>query len=104
MNHETCAGCRYGKEHRIAFNHKKALPAKEVLARVHTDTTPLEMVSLGGYRHILSFIDEHSRFAIVYLIKTKDETVAKWRIYKAYVERLHNTKIKEIKEIWCDNI
>ena len=49
---------------------------------------------------MLSFIDEWTRFAIVFLLKTKDETAACWEKFKAYVERLHGVKILELR---CDN-
>ena len=100
MNHESCKGCHYGKENRHPFNRKNNLPAKAILDRIHSDTAPFSIPSLGGHKHILTFIDEFSRFTTVYLLQTKDETIHKWRIYRAKMERLHSRKIKELH---CDN-
>ena len=58
------------------------------------------LLSLAGARYILSFIDEHTRYSVIYFLKTKDQTVGHWQMYRAYAERHIGLKIKELR---CDN-
>lgn len=101
QNNESCIGCHYGKETRKPFNKKNQRPATACLDRIHTDILHVEVESLAGHRYVLTFIDEWSRFAILFFLATRDkETVnEKWLTYKAYAQRLHQRKIKELR---CD--
>ena len=58
------------------------------------------LLSLAGARYILSFIDEYTRYSVIYFLKTKDQTIDYWKIYRAYVERHLDSKIKGLQ---CDN-
>jgi hypothetical protein len=40
----------------------------------------------GGKRYFITFIDDCTRFCYVYLLKTKDEALHYFKIYKAKVE------------------
>ena len=60
----------------------------------------METPSLGGKKYLITFIDEYSHFAFVYLLKTKDEAAIKYTEFCAYVENFHHTKIIELR---CDN-
>ncbi|TPX52133.1 hypothetical protein PhCBS80983_g06510, partial [Powellomyces hirtus] len=53
--------------------------------------------SLAGARYILTFIDEFTRYSVVFSLKNKDETSAHWRTFRTHAERHHNLKIKEIR-------
>ena len=59
-----------------------------------------KLPSLAGARYILSFIDEYTRYSVIYLLKHKSETVNRWQTYRAYAERHLDRKIKELR---CDN-
>lgn len=58
------------------------------------------VLSLAGARYILSFIDEYTRYSVIYFLKTKDQTIGHWQTYRAYAERHLDSKIKELR---CDN-
>ena len=58
------------------------------------------LLSLAGARYILSFIDEYTRYSVIYFLKTKDQTIGHWQTYRAYAERHLDIKIKELR---CDN-
>lgn len=60
----------------------------------------LNQPSLGGYKYLVTFIDEYTRYATVYPLLKKGEVFARWKTFKARVERLHGGKIKELR---CDN-
>ena len=61
------------------------------------DLTPLELIhsdlcemndklTKGGRRYFMTFIDNCIRFCYVYLLKTKDEALHYFKVYKAEVE------------------
>jgi hypothetical protein len=61
------------------------------------DLAPLELIdsnlcemngelTKGGKRYFMSFIDDCTSFCYVYLLKSKDETLNYFKIYKAEVE------------------
>jgi transposase InsO family protein len=48
----------------------------------------------GGQRYFMIMIDDASRYCYVYLLKTKDEALNCFKIYKAKVENRLEKKIK----------
>ena len=44
------------------------------------------MLTRGGSRYLITFIDDCSRFTYVYLLKNKDEAFDVFKVYKAEVE------------------
>ena len=57
--------------------------------------------SLSGYVYYVSFIDDYSRKACVYFLKSKDEVFGKFKQVKALIENLSERKIKILRS---DNI
>ena len=53
----------------------------------------------GGKRYFITFIDDHTRYTYVYLLKTKDEVFEKFKEFKSEVE---NQKEKRIKVLRSD--
>ena len=51
----------------------------------------------GGKRYFMTFIDDCTRFCYVYLLKTKDEALHYFKIYKAEVENQLERKIKLLR-------
>ncbi|CAB0040444.1 unnamed protein product [Trichogramma brassicae] len=95
-NNYVCEGCVYGKQHRAS--HQKT--AKETLELVHVDLGEMDVRSLGGAKYFLLFKDDYSHYKTVYLLKTKDEAVAK---LKAYVKLVENQFGKMIKTLRSDH-
>ena len=44
------------------------------------------MVTRGGNRYFITFIDNFSKFTFVYLMKTKDQAFDMFKIYKSEFE------------------
>ena len=61
---------------------------------------PIYAESLQGNLYILTFIDDFSRFAFTFNIKTRDKIFECFEVFKEYVE---NTTSMKIKEIQTDN-
>jgi transposase InsO family protein len=55
------------------------------------------VLSKGGKRYFMTLINDVTRFCYVYLLKTKDETLDHFKIYKAEVENQLERKIKHLR-------
>jgi transposase InsO family protein len=80
-------------------------PHKVVEAR---DLAPLELIHSDlcemngeltkcGKRYFMTLIDDCTRFCYIYLLKSKDETLHYFKIYKAEVENQLGRKIKHVR-------
>jgi transposase InsO family protein len=68
------------------------------LELVHSNLCEMnEELTKGGKRYFMTFIDDCTRFCYVYLLKTKDEALHYFKIYKAEVENQLERKIKWLK-------
>lgn len=95
-----CVVCCKGKQTRASFKHT-GRRATGVLDLIHSDLCgPMETMSFGGARYFLTFVDDFTHKAFVYLLKTKDEVFNKFKEFKQLVE---NQKGKKIKSIRTDN-
>ena len=66
-----------------------------ILDYVHSDIWgPVQVVSKGGARYFMSFIDDYSKKVWVYFLKNKFEAFAKFKKWKAEVENQTGRKIK----------
>ncbi|KAJ9535862.1 hypothetical protein OSB04_un000976 [Centaurea solstitialis] len=70
----------------------------EILELVHSDIYELNgVITRGGCRHFITFIDDHSKFTYVYLMKTKDQAFDMFKIYKSMVETQKGKKLKILR-------
>ena len=68
------------------------------LELIHSDVCEMNReLTKGGKRYFITFIDDCTRFCYVYLLKTKDEALHYFKIYKAEVENQLEKKIKRIR-------
>lgn len=80
----NCEVCLEGKMTRFKFPQKSLNRTQKVLDLVHSDVCgPMQTETPSGKRYILTFIDDFSRFTIIYLLKNKFEVFSK---FKEYVE------------------
>lgn len=78
----VCVGCQYRKAHQLPFE-ESTFKAKEPLELIHSDVFgPVKQASIGGMRYMVTFIDDFSRYAWVYFMKEKSETISKFRQFK----------------------
>lgn len=83
-----CITCAKGKQARHAFNNT-GHRAHGLLDLVHTDVCgPMSVNSIGGSKYFVTFIDDHSREAFVYNIKSKSEVFAKFVQFKKFVDTI----------------
>ena len=83
-------------------------PRKPHKATEERNLAPLELIhsnlckingvlTKGGKRYFMTLIDDATRFYYVYLLKSKDETLDYFKIYKAEVENQLERKIKRLR-------
>ena len=57
------------------------------------------VLTRGGKRYFITFIDDFSRFTYVYLMRNKNESFDMFKYYKTEVE---NQKDRKIKILWSN--
>jgi len=53
--------------------------------------------SFGGSRYFLTFIDDYTRKVFVFFLKSKDEVLDYFKIFKNFVEKQTDLKIKKLR-------
>ena len=94
-----CAMCIENKMHNIPFENQTK-GAKEILVIVHTYLNGPHSEGYKGEKYFLTFIDEFSKVAKVYPIKSKSEVYDK---FIEYINLVENKTGKKIKKLRCDN-
>ena len=69
-----CDKCVMGKGHREPFPKSSRSRSTRLLELIHSDVCgPLEVPSLSGSRYFITFIDDFSRWTVMYTMKQKSE-------------------------------
>ena len=70
----------------------------KLLELIHSDLGDLKQtMTRGGKKFYVTFIDDYSRFARIYLLRSKDEAFDMFLSYKTEVENQLDRKIKRIR-------
>jgi len=88
----TCQACIMGKMFRKPFQPLRLEDKAKtrLLELIHSDVIGLmQTQTMRGYRYIIMFTDDHSRYTEVYFMKAKSEAPAKFKEYVAKVEKQH---------------
>ena len=60
--------------------HKSVVRNNELLELIHSDLCEFEgILTCGGNRYIITFIDDFSKYTIVYLLKNKSDAFEKFQ-------------------------
>ena len=51
----------------------------------------------GGNKYFITFVDDSTKYCYVYLLRSKDEAIEKFVLYKNEVENQLNKKIKVLR-------
>ena len=105
---KQCEACVLGKMKKIPFPKQTVHRVTELLELVHSDVCgPMNVDSLGGSRYMVTFSDDFSRYTFVYLLRSKDEVLTKFREFVNLVENQTGHKVKtlnlRIKTLRTDN-
>ena len=67
----------------------------EPLDLIHSDICDLKFIQTRcDNKYFITFVDDSTKYCYVYLLKSKDEEIEKFVLYKNEVENQHNKKIK----------
>lgn len=94
---ERCETCAMGKQCRQPFT-KSEYESKNILDLIHSDLVgPMETLSIGKSRYILTFIDDHSRKIFSYFLRNKSDVYDTFLQFKNFVENQTERKIKILR-------
>ena len=94
----VCDNCCETKQPRKSYKAKIATRTSTVLNLVHIDVCgPFEKASLGGSSYFVSFIDDYSRKAWIYLLNRKSEVFLTFKRFKAMSETQSGNKILKLR-------
>lgn len=81
-----CQVCVQAKQSRKS--HKAAEPRNLApLELIHSDLCEMnDVLTKGGKRYFMTLIDDSTKYCYVYLLKSKDEALNYFKIYKAEAE------------------
>lgn len=95
---ESCGVRLEGKMTRVKIPKHATKHSKSVLDLVHTDVCgPMQTETPSKKRYMLTFIDDHTRYTVTYLIRQKSEVHAKLKEYIEMVENRFNKRIKMLR-------
>jgi hypothetical protein len=78
----------------------KTVEARNIapLELVHSDLSEMNgVLTKGGKRYFMTLIDDNTRFCCIYLLRSKDEALHYFKIYKTEVENQLERKIKHLR-------
>src|SRR3990167_3071130 len=92
-----CPSCAEANARTNPFGLRNYTQSKAILEVIHTDLAgPLNTVALGGFRYIITFTDDWSRYITIQLLKNKNEATQALISYYNHVTNLHEKSIKRI--------
>ncbi|GAU13535.1 hypothetical protein TSUD_346390 [Trifolium subterraneum] len=95
---DTCTTCLLGKHPRSSFKSNFPMRSSEVLNVVHSDICgPIDVLSTGGNKYFITFVDEYSRMIWLYHIKAKSDAFEVFKIFKTLVEKQSDKQIKVLR-------
>ena len=93
---DKCEVCVQAKLTRKPFS--SVTRSTNLLDLIHSDTCDFKsFVTRGGKKYFITFIDDHSRFFHVYLLKSKDEAFSKFVEFRSWVEKQLGLQVKKLR-------
>ena len=92
-----CGICAIGRQHKEAGTGVRET-ADEVLEVIHSDLCgPMQTIGLSGESYFITFMDETSGRVSLSLLRTKDEALSAFEVYRARAEKSSGKQIKSFK-------
>jgi hypothetical protein len=80
-----CDACQMGKSHQLPYPQSSSVSTR-ILDLVFSDVWGPAPSLVGRNKYYVSFIDDHSKFTWVYLLRQKSEVFACFRDFQSLVE------------------
>ncbi|CAA0823296.1 Probable methyltransferase PMT13, partial [Striga hermonthica] len=92
-----CSDCAIAKTHRLPFTQSSHV-SHHPLQLIHTDLWgPAPIKSTSGSQYYVAFIDDYSKYTLIYFLKQKSDTLTAFAHFKNFVENQLNHKIKMVQ-------
>lgn len=96
-----CEPCVIGKQSRKPFTTREEKRSSRVLELIHSDVCgPISPIGLNGVKYFVTFTDDWSHFAMVFLVERKEDVFECFEQYEALVTAKFGQKISRFR---CDN-
>lgn len=90
----VCARCKITRKPFKSSNNRE----KTILGLVHSDICgPMNTESLGGAKYFVTFIDDHTRYTEVAMLRNKSDVLEAFKKYKRKVENYTGKRIKMLR-------
>ena len=87
ISYDIYKSCLLGKMTKIPFSWKGER-SNELLELVYTNVCdPMTIHAQGGYSYFITFIDDHSRYGYLYLMKYKFEAFKNFNEFRYEIEK-----------------
>lgn len=93
----NCRVCVLGKGARLPFAASVSTSSSAPLELIHSDLCGPHDPTVGGARYTACFIDDYTRMAWVFLLKTKDELTRTFIRLRAHLELFTPHRIKTLR-------
>ena len=87
-----CDRCKKGKSKWLPFPPSKS-QAETTLALVHSNLNEMSAASINRYKWTATYLDDHTRYGMMFFLKHKDEQFDAFKTYKAWAERQTGRKL-----------
>jgi histone deacetylase 1/2 len=98
-NNNVCNACQQGKSHRLPYPRSTGISAKP-LDLIFSDVWGPVPTFVGRNNYYVSFIDDHSKFTWIYLLRHKSEVFQCFHDFQQLVERQFDRKILAVQTDW----
>lgn len=98
-----CDPCQCAKGHQLPYSKSNNISTNP-LALIHSDVWGPAPTSVGRYNYYVSFIDDYSKYAWIYLLRQKSDVFAVFHEFQKLVERKFNRKILSVQIDWGESM
>ena len=93
---KVCDSCEKGKSKHLPFP-PSASRAKHVLDLVHSNLDEMSSASIDGYIYTATYLNNHSQYRMMFLLKNKSEQFRAFKAYKVWAECHTDRQLKCIR-------
>ena len=96
---DICEYCLAGKQHRFPFPHTASNWRTKPLELIHSDVHgPISVQTPQKHQYWISFIDDCTRYRVVYVLQKKSDAFATFKEYKAFAEKQTGFTLKALRD------
>jgi hypothetical protein len=93
---KICDSCQIAKSKKLPFPDSHRI-STHPLELIHSDVWTSPILSLGGCKYYVLFVDDYSRFSWLYPLKLKSDVLSCFAQFKILVENLFSCSIKQLQ-------